>query len=372
MKKVLFVLPSLPHYREDLINGIDDYLTNYNISVYAGFGSGKKYIKAATLKKSIDVKLQKIFSFNIFNTSIRWQKGLIRNIISLKPNKIIILFHLSILNYSLLYIISYLLNIKIIFWGSGSGENKNIRKIKSNKFLNFKKKIKKFFYKYSYGIITYSKSHAEFLIENSIDSKKIYPVINTLNIKKHLKIPLNYLDKKSSINFIYVGAIEKVKSIDKLIKSLSLIRSSNWKLNIIGKGSQVDNLKELICNLKLQSKVDIIGPVYDNRLLTLWKNSHICILPGVGGLVINEAMASGKIILSTTGDGCGKDILLEDRIIEFDINERSLAKKIDNILKLNIKELNSEMERNRLFANSNLLLIDMVKKFKFIIDEKKN
>ena len=59
MKKVLFVLPSLPHYREDLINGIDDYLTNYNISVYAGFGSSKKYIKAATLKKSIALAVLK-------------------------------------------------------------------------------------------------------------------------------------------------------------------------------------------------------------------------------------------------------------------------------------------------------------------------
>ena len=72
-----------------------------------------------------------------------------------------------------------------------------------------------------------------------------------------------------------VGRLEKVKGFDLLIQSWENISSN---LIIIGSGKEHSNLKKLIANLKLQSKVKIIDEIPQIQLIEYYKKASMLII----------------------------------------------------------------------------------------------
>ena len=81
--------------------------------------------------------------------------------------------------------------------------------------------------------------------------------------------------KRSSDYILAVGRLEKVKGFDLLIQSWENISSN---LIIIGSGKEHSNLKKLIANLKLQSKVKIIDEIPQIQLIEYYKKASMLII----------------------------------------------------------------------------------------------
>jgi glycosyltransferase involved in cell wall biosynthesis len=131
--------------------------------------------------------------------------------------------------------------------------------------------------------------------------KELFPKIRTnfipnflINHQYKLK---NKIDKENII--ISSGRLDKIKQFDLLIKVFANIKHNNYKLIILGEGSERKNLQELINNYNLTNRVFLIG--YVNNSDEYLKKSKIFVCTSKYesfGLVSVEAMEYGLPVVS--------------------------------------------------------------------------
>jgi glycosyltransferase involved in cell wall biosynthesis len=95
-----------------------------------------------------------------------------------------------------------------------------------------------------------------------------------------------------------INRLTPKKRVGDVIQALSIIRTEipNIKCKIIGKGDEINSLKNMVKNLRLEDNVDFLGFVEKNEdVIKTLKSSHLfcsaSILEGFG-MVLVEAMAS--------------------------------------------------------------------------------
>jgi len=355
LMKLCFVLPSVPHYRRGLFQSLSEEEALKDLIVLGGYGSSRKVIKIIENPDGYRVCLQQIRMASLGKIAVKYQQGLLYRIIKERPSHLVMLYHMSVLNHSLVPVICKIFGIKVYFWGSGSGEDTSIRGHDLGRLISIKLLIKKWFYGFFDGIVVYSKKHHERLKSQNV-KLPIRVAQNTCDIDPFFKIPIEAVNNR---NFLFVGALESVKRLDTLIKALSRVNSSDWNFNIIGAGSQKKYLQDLTQELNLDDKIRFHGALYDEDTMDFWHSASYVVLPGVGGLLINEAMAAGKYVLATSGDGTGEDLLLTEDLLSHDVNESDLAVYIDQLFNLPNSEYINKCLRNRKYASENLRIEKM-------------
>lgn len=118
---------------------------------------------------------------------------------------------------------------------------------------------------------------------------------NILNEKNHRKSKL--------IKFIYVGALNKVKGVDIMLKAVSLINSQNFCLYICGDGQLEDFVKEAALQ---DSRINYLGKKSKEEIKKLYIESDVSIVPSVweepfGRVVIESAQYGCPVIGSNRG-----------------------------------------------------------------------
>ena len=124
----------------------------------------------------------------------------------------------------------------------------------------------------------------------------------------------NNIDKKSK-NVIAVGRLEKVKGFDLLIKSWKKISSN---LIIIGSGKEYSNLTQLIINLGLDDRIQIINEVSQNKLIDYYQQASMLVVSSRnegGPRVALEALYL-KIPVISTDVGHMSEILPNELLAE--------------------------------------------------------
>jgi len=110
---------------------------------------------------------------------------------------------------------------------------------------------------------------------------------------------------------LFVGRIDPLKGIDKLIKALPYLRNiQGLKLLIIGGGEhsqpEIDQLQRLSHNLEVQNSVNFLGLIKHGDLPYFYNAADACVLPSYHesfGLVALESLACGTPVVATdTGD----------------------------------------------------------------------
>lgn len=108
----------------------------------------------------------------------------------------------------------------------------------------------------------------------------------------------NIKAKKLPNNICCISRLTEKKKIDDLVKAVALVRKEipSVKCRIIGKGPELEKLKKLVSELKLEKNIEFLGFVPKNEdVIKILKSSSLFCLPSVlegFGMVIVEAMAS--------------------------------------------------------------------------------
>jgi len=100
------------------------------------------------------------------------------------------------------------------------------------------------------------------------------------------------------------GRLVDYKNFARLIRAFSKVDVPDARLQIMGKGPEEKNLRDLIGHLGLEHKVELLG--YVKEPWNLMAQARVLALPSDSeafGLVIVEAMANGLAIVSTKCDG---------------------------------------------------------------------
>ena len=120
--------------------------------------------------------------------------------------------------------------------------------------------------------------------------------------------------QKNEYGIVFTGRLIPGKNIETLLRAFAGIvpRFPAARLTIIGEGPAEEKLKALARMLAIEEKTRFCGGIYDDaRLTSELSKQSLFVLPGVGGLALNTAMAAGLPIIHTFADGTEKDLVTE-------------------------------------------------------------
>lgn len=221
--------------------------------------------------------------------------------------------------------------------------------------------VKKFAIKGSTNVFSPSKLTDEYLVKHGCSMEKIirYPftsvsekdIVNIDNLVKVKNINKHRLRIKKPI-VLSVGQFVYRKGFDQII--IIAKKFPQFHFIIIG-GEPTIEYSKLIDNNNIVN-VTFMDFMNQERLKEIYLASDIFILPtrfDVWGLVINEAMAQGLPIISTTSCGAARELVFEDK--------NGFLYKSDNLNELYncITKLDSLPTRKKMASNA----IDIIKNY---------
>jgi glycosyltransferase involved in cell wall biosynthesis len=113
---------------------------------------------------------------------------------------------------------------------------------------------------------------------------------------------------------LHVGRLVAQKRVNLLIEAMPAVRESipQARLLIVGDGPERARFEDLARRLQVADAVRFIGAVYDpTELARQFLTASVFVLPGLGGLSINEAMFYGLAIVCSSGDGTEQFLVRE-------------------------------------------------------------
>jgi glycosyltransferase involved in cell wall biosynthesis len=155
------------------------------------------------------------------------------------------------------------------------------------------------------ALIAYSSQGAEQYAVAGVLPERIHVAINSATS------PPTSIPKREPINgrvprILFVGRLQARKRVDLLLKACALIENQVecW---IIGDGPEDVRLKELAQRVYPEAK--FLGPKHGPELEHFFEQADLFVLPGTGGLAVQEAMAHALPVIVAEGDGTQRDLV---------------------------------------------------------------
>jgi glycosyltransferase involved in cell wall biosynthesis len=191
---------------------------------------------------------------------------------------------------------------KVIGWGLGSpypqGVLAGLRIHQRRSFiLNFD------------ALITYSQQGAEQYAKLGFPEERIFIAPNAVAGKPTLappQRPLRYAFNQPQV--LFVGRLQERKKVDLLIKASALIPDDlKPQLHIVGDGPARNDLLQLA--EATYPAVKFYGAVHGSDLAALFQKADLFVLPGTGGLAVQEAMSFALPVIVGEADGTQSDLV---------------------------------------------------------------
>ena len=143
------------------------------------------------------------------------------------------------------------------------------------------------------------------VMHNTIDERSIVPT-NADAAREQLVIKHPQLANRKII--LYVGAVLAEKRLELVFDALDRLNDPQAFFLIVGDGAHLSSLRQRYGHrldwLAVGQVVQGVGVYFDG--------GHVFVLPGTGGLAINEAMAHRLPVISGYADGSADDLVLDE------------------------------------------------------------
>jgi glycosyltransferase involved in cell wall biosynthesis len=107
---------------------------------------------------------------------------------------------------------------------------------------------------------------------------------------------------------IYVGRLQARKRLDSLMHALTALpETPQARLLIVGEGPASADLEQLA--KQIYPATEFHGAQYGTALDTLFNEADLFVLPGSGGLAVQQAMAHALPVIVAEGDGTQADLV---------------------------------------------------------------
>ncbi len=105
---------------------------------------------------------------------------------------------------------------------------------------------------------------------------------------------------------LFVGRLQARKRVDSLIRACAEIESQP-RLIVVGEGGEREALQRLA--REIYPTAEFVGAKHGAELIPYFQAADLFVLPGTGGLAVQEAMSNGLPIIVAKGDGTQDDLV---------------------------------------------------------------
>lgn len=171
------------------------------------------------------------------------------------------------------------------------------------------------------------------LLENGLNKNKLKYLPNFLKNNFNRE---DFSDLQNNTKYVlFFGRLVEEKGLLLLIKVFGKIKNQEVKLKIAGAGPLEKKINEMIVDLKLDKRIELVGYLEGEKLKTTISNAQFIIVPSIwyenAPYSILEAYALGKAVLGAKIGGISELINDAEYLFSFH-TENELAERIDNLV----------------------------------------
>jgi len=182
----------------------------------------------------------------------------------------------------------------VIGWGLGSPPISGFRKQRRLSFLS-----------QFDALIAYSQRGADEYTALGFPREKIFVAHNSVS-----RAPTSEPDHRpwtvDHFTILFVGRLQARKRIDMLLRACTQLESKP-RLVIVGDGPEREGLQALA--KQIYPSTEFIGARHGAELKPYFTGADLFVLPGTGGLAVQEAMSYGLPVIVAQGDGTQDDLV---------------------------------------------------------------
>lgn len=158
------------------------------------------------------------------------------------------------------------------------------------------------------ALISYSQRGADEYANLGFPLDNIFVAHNSVSPSPQWPLPQrpNTFGERPSV--LFVGRLQFRKNVDLLLGACAELHPQP-RLVIVGDGPERDELESLA--QELYPSAEFVGARHGSELQTYFTEADLFVLPGTGGLAVQEAMSYGLPVIVAQGDGTQDDLVRE-------------------------------------------------------------
>lgn len=294
-KSILFILPIIPHYRQELLRSV--FKLNKEVVLASDFSKNEK-IKNLSLddlnKINKEIKFHKLKNIYI-NNKVIFQLGFYKTILKSKSQNILAVGNVYNISLWLLLFIKKIFKIRVVLWTHGNLCDKR----------NLKYHIKNLMFSLSDKVIFYEKRSENFF-RSDYPNSSTDVCYNSFKYHEFKNYRNNFLERSKKIKynrnyFCFVGRLTKVKKLNQILQAFKYLQNEN-KIDIgfvfVGDGEEKNNLKKTVSDYNLKN-IEFLDSIYDTiDLVKICSKSLGMVSPGNIGLSAITAISCGIPVIT--------------------------------------------------------------------------
>ena len=158
------------------------------------------------------------------------------------------------------------------------------------------------------ALLSYSQRGADEYAALGFPREKIFVAYNAVSPQPLSPLPLRLPTFKDNPIILFVGRLQARKCVDDLLRACAEMESKP-RLIIVGDGPERGHLESLA--KQFYPSAEFIGAKHGVELKPYFMEADLFVLPGTGGLAVQEAMSYGLPIIVAKGDGTQDDLVRE-------------------------------------------------------------
>jgi len=158
------------------------------------------------------------------------------------------------------------------------------------------------------AVIAYSQLGAEQYKQAGIPAERVYVAFNAVDPAPATIPPEKPAHFDGKATLLFIGRMQRRKMVDLLLKACAALESElQPKIVLVGDGPIRSELETLASRIYRQA--EFVGSKHGAELEPYFRQADVFVLPGTGGLAIQQAVAHGLPVIVAHGDGTQDDLV---------------------------------------------------------------
>jgi glycosyltransferase involved in cell wall biosynthesis len=292
----------LPHYRVGFFEEMACRCKG-GLSVIAGQAGPQESVKVVNrLVKAKYVPSQNLHFLHASSPYyLLWQKGLLGWLRYWDPDVLIVEANHRYLSTRVAIRWMHSRQRPVIGWGLGVYQPSGVSK-RSKGLIGIQDWWRQTFLKSCDGFISYSIKGAKEFRDLGFQDKQVFIAPNAVMKKPAWPLPTRPEKFDEYPSILFVGRLQARKRIDNLLMACAALPEiSQPNVWIIGDGPERKHLQALANSVYPRAK--FLGALHGEQVSEYFRSADLFVLPGTGGLAVQEAMSYGLPVIVAEGDG---------------------------------------------------------------------